>query len=340
MADLYVVTGGAGFVGANLCAEIARRAPGARVACLDDFRAGSFANLIEAYERRNVGAVSCDVHAAGWNEAAFRLDASERATVLHMAAITDTTIDDQAEMLDANSGDGWDELLAICVESGSRLVYASSAATYGTPGEAASSRPFPLDAAGTPDNIYGFSKWVMENQHRRVQREHPDAHIVGLRFFNVFGPGESAKGKMASMAYKLAQQMLRGERPAIFADGGQARDQVYVDDVVDCVLHAAGLGENPTPKPGIYNLGSGRATTFNQVVDAVREGLGIASGELPTEYIEMPADIARFYQSFTLADMSETKAGLGWEPGHDPIEALQGYAAYLRKRHETSGGPA
>lgn len=327
----YIVTGGAGFVGSNCCAALSKARPDARVLCIDDFRVGSFGNLIEAYERQGLGPVTCEVIAQDWTYLLTLID-DEPVGIVHMAAITDTTVEDQARMLDENAGPAWDGLLEDTAQAGHRLVYASSAATYGTPPQAARRQAYPLDAAGKPDNIYGFSKWVMENAHRRVQRNTPGAWIVGLRFFNVFGPGESSKGAMASMAYKLAQQMLAGTRPRLFTPGDQARDQVFVDDVVVCVLAGLGLREVPAPTPGIYNLGSGRTTSFNQIADAVRAGLGLSPGELPTEYFEMPESIRRFYQHFTLADMAETERGLGFVPTHDPVAAINLYASYLKQR--------
>jgi len=327
----YIVTGGAGFVGSNCCAALSRARPDAQVICIDDFRVGSFRNLIEAYERHALGPVSCEVVAQDWTYL-LTLIGHQSVGIVHMAAITDTTVDDQAQMLDDNAGPAWDGLMEAVLEASHTLVYASSAATYGTPPQAATHEAFPLSAAGKPDNIYGFSKWVMENSHRRVQQQDASASIVGLRFFNVFGPGESNKGAMASMAYKLAQQMLAGTAPRLFTPGDQARDQVYVDDVVDCVLAGLGLGDTKNPTPGVYNLGSGRPTTFNQLTDAVRAGLGLKAGELPTEYFEMPASVREFYQDFTLADMTETKRGLGFVPAHDPVEAITRYASYLKQQ--------
>lgn len=327
----YIVTGAAGFVGSNCCAALARARPGCHVIGIDDFRVGSFRNLIEAYERNGLGPVSCEVIAQDWTYL-LTIIGQEPVGIVHMAAITDTTVENQAQMLDENAGPAWDGLLEAAADAGHRLVYASSAATYGTPPQAGQRVAFPLEAAGKPDNIYGFSKWVMENAHRRVQRQHAHAWIVGLRFFNVFGPGESNKGAMASMPYKLTRQILAGQPPKLFTPGDQARDQVHVDDVTQGVLAALGLGDRRDPTPGVYNLGSGRATTFNQVADAVRAGLGITPGQLPTAYFEMPEPIKRFYQDFTLADMRETERGLGFTPGHEPVAAIASYASYLKRQ--------
>jgi len=341
----YIVTGGAGFIGSNLAAELIRLEPDCHVTIVDDFSSGSWANITEACERRGVVftgevlPVSMRDWALPWGVDDF-VDQTKPFAVFHLGATTDTTVTDQAAMIENNAGSSWGAMLGACVEAGIRLVYASSAATYGTPLQTARREAFPLDAAGNPNNVYGFSKWLMENTHRAFvaeesMRSAPLPWIVGLRYFNVFGPGESRKGKMASMAYQLATQALAGKRPRLFKHGEQARDQVHVDDVVDCTLAGAGLGPaGDKIRPGVYNLGSGKATTFNDVARAVREGLGLRSGELEVEYFDMPENVRAFYQDFTLADMSETKRGLGWVPMREPVEAVRGYAGWMKQCHK------
>ena len=266
------------------------------------------------------------------------MEAFRPRAVFHLGAITDTTGSDEREMVEANVS-GFSRLMDACAWAGVQLVYASSAATYGSPPQAHDRVPFPLAAAGHPNNVYGFSKWLMECEHRRfaarcAEDEGPPP-IVGLRYFNVFGPGESRKGPMASMVYQLAARMLRGQPPRVFRSGEQARDQVYVDDAVECTLRAAGLGAGPAPVPGVYNVGSGMATTFNEVIAAIREAIGASERELPTEYFEMPAEVRRFYQGYTCADLSETERGLGWRPRCSPREAI---AAFARRLRDERGG--
>lgn len=339
----YIVTGGAGFVGSNLVAALLARDPRPHVIVIDDFRSGSFTNIVEACDRRGVGPFDGEVTPAStadveWDTFSSRTDPE---AIFHLAAITDTTLADEPEMIRQNVG-GFASLLSRSVgmfAPGTRIVYASSAATYGSPAQGRDRVPFPLSAAGKPSNVYGFSKWLMECEHRRFEPQHtgPDAEeqpIVGLRYFNVFGPGEARKGKMASMVYQLARQMLDGRPPRLFADGSQARDQVYVDDVVDCTLAAAGLGARPDPTPGIYNLGSGIATSFNDIVAALRRALNIPERDRPTDYFEMPASIREFYQDYTCADMSATERGLGWKPRWKPTEAIEKYGRWLKDQHE------
>lgn len=327
----YIVTGGAGFIGAQLAAELLRRDPDATVLCVDDLRSGSFLNLVEACARAGGQPYTGDFLAASTGDVDWPslLESYQPDAVFHLAAITDTTVDDERTMIEANV-EGFRPVLIACVESETPLVYASSAATYGSPPQGRDRIPFPESTAGAPNNVYGFSKWIMEMEHRMIAADCAKAgagepHIVGLRFFNVFGPGESRKGKMASMAYQLSQQILQGFRPRLFTDGEQARDQVYVADVVECALAAA----EPDATPGVYNLGSGTATSFNELVAAVRRGLGVTEKEFPTEFFEMSDAVRAFYQDYTCADMRQTESALGWRPRFDPITAIEEYAAFL-----------
>jgi len=336
----FIVTGGCGFVGSNLTAALTERFPGSAIVVIDDFRSGSFANLIEAFSRRSLPPYSGEVLGKPLADIDWRDLLSSRAVaaVFHEAAITDTTVNDESEMLRVNAEQSR-HLMAACIERRVPLVYASSAATYGTPPEARDRRPFALAAAGQPNNVYGFSKWMMECHHRRLARESGGApRLVGLRYFNVFGPGESRKGKMASMIYQLARQLLAGERPRLFADGSQARDQVYVDDVVDCTIAAAGLTAGANVVPGVYNVGSGSATSFNEIAASLRRGLAIGEHDLPTEFFEMPGSVRAFYQDYTCADVSETARGLGWRPRWKPSDAVAHYAAIMKTEHRPPTG--
>ena len=332
----YIVTGGCGFVGSNLVATLQQQQPGCHVLVVDSLRSGTYSLLVESCARIAgepfTGEVLPEsVEALDWPSLFVERRPS---AVFHLGAITDTTVDDEGDMIRQNAGDSWRLLLETAADAEVPLVYASSAATYGTPPEVSERVAFKEGSAGMPNNVYGFSKWLMETAHRRLVSERiaagePEPWIVGLRYFNVFGPGESAKGKMASMAYQLAKQVIRGDRPRLFADGSQTRDQVPVADIVRITLAGAGLGDRPDPVPGVYNAGSGTPTSFEQVASAVRRGVGLADEQRPTEYFEMPEHIARFYQSFTLADMTKAKHGLGFEPINDPQEAIASYAALL-----------
>lgn len=325
-----IVTGGAGFVGSNLVCRLQRDHPAARLVLIDDFRTGVFANLLPAGDDQPVFSGEVIARPLGELDLAGLVADLKPDVIFHEASITDTTVSDQAKMI-ADNVEPFVALVDAAVGAGSRLVWASSAATYGQDANGATRarRPFQIGDAGRPSNVYGFSKWVMENVHRRVLAQHPEAHLVGLRYFNVFGPGEQNKGHMASMVYRLAMQMLSGERPRIFTDGEQARDQVFVDDVVDATMAAA--ADRATS--GIYNVGSGRTTTFNQIIAALNEALGTQN---VTEYFENPY---LFYQDYTCADLSDSASGLGWRPTRDIHQAIVGYARLLKQQQDKVAHP-
>jgi ADP-L-glycero-D-manno-heptose 6-epimerase len=156
----------------------------------------------------------------------------------------------------------------------------------------------------------------MDNIARRTAAESADWIIIGLRYFNVYGPHEAHKGVPASMIYHLAQQMKAGQRPRIFKHGEQKRDFVYVKDVVEGTVRALDVQAS-----GIYNLGSGQARTFNELVDVLNKCLGT---NLKPEYIDNPH---AHYQNFTQADLTNARCALGYE-SRFPLE--QGVRDYLR----------
>lgn len=325
-----LITGGAGFVGSNLVRTLQREAPHASLLVVDDLRSGSFANLCGGRtDRPAKSSASHDgepyrgefiARSLGDIDLYELVEEFDPEIIFHLASITDTTISDQRMMI-ADNLEPFEALLDTAVERGVRLVWASSAATYGQAanGATAARRPFRLEDAGHPANVYGFSKWLMENAARKTLAEHPEAHIVGLRYFNVFGPGEAHKQHMASMVYQLARQMLAGQRPRIFTDGSQARDQVYVDDVVAATIAASVDGV----ASGVYNVGAGVATSFNDIVAALNAALNT---QLEPQYIDNPY---AFYQDYTCADLTATTRALTWRPAWKPDQAIAHYAQWL-----------
>lgn len=340
----YIVTGGAGFIGSNLCARLAGHSPGAHLVVVDDLSSGSFENLVLAHDRAGIGPFTGEFVAMTSAEVewAWLMTETRPRAIFHLGAQTDTTVADERAMLERNVN-GFSEMLELCNDAEIPLVYASSAATYGTPAVALDRQAFKEEHAGRPNNVYGFSKWLMECEHRRfseriVASGGPTPRVVGLRYFNVFGPGEGHKGSMASMVLQLGRHLLEGRSPRLFHDGQQARDQVFVDDVVACTLAGAGLGDKTEPNPGVYNCGSGEATSFNRIIEALRETLQIPEGQQEVEYFEMPESVRAFYQDFTKADLSATTAALGWAPKTSPAEGIAEYARWLADQQRASAG--
>ncbi len=202
-------------------------------------------------------------------------------------------------------------LLNFARPNQTRVIFASSASTYG----AASSASVESNGAA-PANVYAFSKAIMDNLARRAAEGFPGWIIVGLRYFNVYGPREAHKGVPASMVYHLAKQMKAGQRPRIFKHGEQKRDFVYVKDIVEGSIRALEATES-----GIYNLGYGEARSFNELVDVLNRSLGT---DLKPDYIENPH---AHYQNFTQADLTRVRGALGYQP---EFSLETGVADYMR----------
>jgi ADP-L-glycero-D-manno-heptose 6-epimerase len=296
-----LVTGGAGFIGSNIVKRL--ESEFYRVVALDDFSSASFKNLIDYRD----DVMTLDV--------ADRLDLDTLDdlgpfdAIFHEASITDTTVLDQRKMMH-NNVEGFRNLLDLAVAWGSRVIWASSAATYGR-------GPAPMQESQRPEplNVYGYSKLAMEHLARQYapKLRHP---IVGLRYFNVYGPGEQHKGKFASMIHQLAKQMKLGKRPRIFAPGDQRRDFVYIDDVVQMNLKAMTAKES-----GVFNVGAGSSASFNDVVTQLNR---VLQTDLPPEYFENPYD---FFQTLTEADLTQSRRALGYDPQFDLAKGVDAYHA-------------
>jgi ADP-L-glycero-D-manno-heptose 6-epimerase len=298
-----LVTGGAGFIGSNLVLELQSRFPHARLTVIDDFRSGDFKNL---------GGYKGDFIAADLAQLDWRQQFGEETfhTIFHLASITDTTNHDQFEQVHDNV-ESFRRLLNFARPNKTRIIYASSASTYG-----AAIEPSTESSSAAPANVYAFSKVIMDNLATRVAREHEDWIIVGLRYFNVYGPREAHKGVPASMVYHLWHQMKGGQRPRIFKYGEQKRDFVYVKDVVAGTIEALNARAS-----GIFNLGCGEARSFNELVAVLNECLGT---KLEPEYFENPH---AHYQNFTQADLAKAHHALGYQP---QFSLEKGVADYMR----------
>ncbi len=297
----FIITGGAGFIGSNLTLALQEKFPEARLTVIDDFRSGDFKNLA-GYRGDFVGQ---NLATLNWREQ-FADDTFD--AIFHLASITDTTNHDQFEQVHDNV-ESFRRILNFARATKTRIIYASSAATYGPATEASVESNGPA-----PANVYAFSKVIMDNIARRAAAESPDWVIVGLRYFNVYGPREAHKGVPASMVYHLSRQMKAGQRPRIFKHGEQKRDFVYVKDVVEGSIRALDAQAS-----GIYNLGSGQARSFNELIDVLNKCLGT---NFQPDYIDNPH---AHYQNFTQADLTNACNALGYKPQFPLEEGVRDY---------------
>ena len=301
---MIIVTGGAGFVGSNLVKALNAKGR-TDILVVDNLtRAEKFINLR-------------DLTIADYmdkREFRRRLDegtlAVKAEAVFHQGACSDTMGADGRYMLENNFGDS-KALLQWCQEKRVPLVYASSAATYGA------SQVCEVDPmCEGPLNVYGYSKLLFD-QHVRHLMADIQSPVVGLRYFNVYGPREHHKGRMMSVLHQLLRQLKETGSCKLFAgcdgygDGEQVRDFVFVGDIVDLNLHFAGGGM----AKGVFNAGTGEARSFNAIAQALIRHLGRGA----IEYIPFPDALKGKYQSFTQADLKTLRAA-GYARAFTPLE--------------------
>jgi ADP-L-glycero-D-manno-heptose 6-epimerase len=305
---MLIVTGGAGFIGSNLVHELNSHGIG-DILIVD--------NLANATKHKNLtGARFTDYMDKREFRRAFNqnaLGASRIDAILHQGACSNTLEDDGAYMMD-NNFQYTKELLTFAIRQGVPLIYASTAAVYGLSGPG---RFTPVGDNESPLNVYGFSKLAFDNylRHLFAQGTVPMT-VVGLRYFNVYGPREQHKGRMASVIHHFARQMAETGKVRLFAgtggygDGEQRRDFVYVRDLARINMFFAQVGPyaplhgaGHATFQGIVNAGSGAARTFNDVARALMR----VHGEAAIEYIPFPADLAGRYQHFTEADLQSLR---------------------------------
>lgn len=321
----YIVTGAAGFIGANIVKALNARGI-TQIIAVDDLTQGDrFTNLVD-----------CQID--DYLDKDEFLTALERGTfngtvnaLLHQGACSDTTESNGRYMMQNNYRYSR-RLLDFCAANKTPFIYASSAAIYG---DLTAFRESP--ECEKPLNVYGYSKHLFDQFVRRMLPRMP-TQVVGLRYFNVYGPREQHKGRMASVAFHFFNQYQASGKVRLFegsdgyGNGEQQRDFVSVDDVVKVNLYFL---DNPL-KTGIYNCGTGAAQSFNDVavaaINACRKARGEGALALAAmqaqgliEYIPFPQDLTGKYQSYTQADLSQLRAA-GY--GEQFLSVEQGVTCY------------
>ena len=323
----YIVTCAAGFIGSNIVKALNERGITKIIAVDNLTRADKFKNLVD-----------CEIADYLDKEAFIEqlLDGcfdGEVKAIFHEGACSDTMETDGHYMMENNYRYSLG-ILDWCIAQEVQFLYASSAATYGGSNEFREERQFEA-----PLNVYGYSKFLFDQVVRQRMAE-AASQIVGFRYFNVYGPRESHKGRMASVAFHHYNQFQSEQKVRLFegcdgyANGEQKRDFVYVGDVAKVNLFFLDHPE----KSGIFNLGTGRAQSFNELAAANVNSCRALSGEAPKsleellklgqiEYVPFPEALKGKYQSFTQADLAKLRAA-GYEAPFASVE--EGVAQYVQ----------
>jgi len=298
---VYLVTGGAGFIGSNIVAQLS--SVGEEVAVCDWMRSDDRWRNLAKHE---VAAIIAPPQVLAWLQARR----GSITAVVHMGAISATTESDVDQLVECNIR-ATAGLLEWCTETQTRFIYASSAATYGDGAEGFDDEFTPSALTKLrPLNAYGWSKHVVDRRVARLveQRKPLPPQCVGLKFFNVYGPNEYHKAGMRSLIATSIEGLLAGQPLRLFrsyrpdyADGGQLRDFIYVKDCVDIVIW---LLENQKVN-GLFNVGTERARSW---VDLGHAMFAAIHRSPAIEYIDMPSQLIGRYQYFTEARMDRLRA--------------------------------
>jgi len=294
MVKRVLVTGASGFVGSNITKFLVNE---------------GYEVIAQASKNeQNIENLGCTVIYAPFYE--LDLDSLGKIDVLfHQAAIADTRITDRDKMIFVNTTSSLNLFKGLIERGCKNIVYASSTAVYGN-----SPPPYIEGKGENPLNVYGESKLLLDKAVLNLINVRKDVKIIGLRYCNVFGPGESHKGKMANMIYQLAIQM-KTKNPKMFKYGEQKRDHIYVKDVVRANILAMN-----SKNSGVINCGTGNPVTFNQILDSLNQVLGL---DRKAEYIDNPFELS--YQNHTECDLTLTKKTIGFKPEFTLNTAIKDY---------------
>ena len=316
-----LITGGAGFIGSNLAFYFQDHYPDSNIVVFDCFRNGntfSNNNLKSFGHYKNLIGFNGNVICGNINSKSdlellgdYKFD-----YIFHQAAISDTRVYDQEIIMQTNVN-SFHRLLKIAKNNDAVMIYASSAAVYGN-----SQSPQTVGKEN-PENPYGYSKYVMDQIAYQYANENPDMTIVGLRFFNVYGPREYYKAKTSSMVIQLGHQILDGKAPRLFEGSNQImRDFIYIDDVLQANIKACNPSSN-----GTFKVGTSAPRSFQDVADILQKELGT---DLGTEYFPNPYE---GYQFHTQADITQSKEILNFNPEVSLEEGIKAYIPEIKRLH-------
>ncbi|AXH14508.1 ADP-glyceromanno-heptose 6-epimerase [Malaciobacter mytili LMG 24559] len=319
-----LITGAAGFIGSNLCFYFQENFPEAKIIALDCFRSGetfSNGNLKSFGHFKNLIGFKGTVISGDINDKEILLNLENEYKfdyIFHQAAISDTTVSEQDLMVKTNVN-AYEDLLKLAIKHKANMIYASSAATYG---DASSPQTVGNES---PNNVYGFSKLMMDNITYSYLKKGLDISIVGLRYFNVYGPKEFFKNKTASTVVQFAHQLLKGNAPKLFEGSDKIlRDFIYIEDVIQANIKACS-----PKKSGIYNVGTGKARSFQDIADILQKELGTS---FQTEYIPNP--YIGQYQFHTEANVQASKEELGFEARFELEDGIKAYIPEIKRLFE------
>ena len=318
-----LITGGAGFIGSNLAFYFQNNHPKAKVVVLDAFRSGetlSNGNLKSFGHFKNLLGFAGEIISGDINNKDLLLNLETNYKfdyIFHEAAISDTTALEQDLMIKTNVN-AYKDLLDLALAHNANMIYASSAATYGN---AESPQRVGREE---PQNVYGFSKLSMDYISYEYMKS-SDISIVGLRYFNVYGAGEYFKNTTASMVLQFGHQILSGKNPKLFEDSDKIlRDFIYIEDIIQANIKAM-----EPKKSGVYNVGTGKARSFQDIVDILQKELGT---ELTCEYIPNP--FIGSYQFHTEADIALSIEALDYKPSYEMEDGIKAYVPEIRRIYE------
>ena len=319
-----LITGGAGFIGSNLAFYFQENYPNSNIIIFDCFRSDS------TFSNNNLKSFGHYKNLIGFNGTVIcgniinKLDLEilnnyKFDYIFHQAAISDTRVYDQEVIMKTNVNSFFD-LLKKAKKDSAVMVYASSAATYGS-----LSSPQTVGIEN-PENPYGFSKLLMDQMAYKFIDENPDLTLVGLRFFNVYGPREFYKGSTASMVIQLGHQILDGKVPKLFEGSGQIkRDFIYIKDVIQANIKAC------SPKmSGVFNIGTGNSRSFQDIANILQDEF---ESNLGIKYFPNPFE---GYQMDTEANIESSKINLKFSPNFSLEDGIKDYLTDIRKLHGTS----